>query len=248
MSSRIRSTPTSSSERWPFVDARLPQAPPSTASRSSGGTSRRSIKNPGAVALGVLAVGGDDALHELVADDVVGAEADEADVGDRGEDLADDDQAGALVARQVDLGDVAGDHHPEPNPSRVRNIFICSGRGVLSLVEDHERIVDRAAAHEGQRRHLDDVALEVGRDLLRVEHVVERVEERAQVRVDLRLDVAGQEAQALAGLDRGAGEDDPADVARDSSAATAQATARKVLPVPAGPMPKVIVLPRIEST
>ena len=32
------------------------------------------------------------------------------------------------------------------------------------------------------------------------------------------------------------------------SAATAIATARKVLPVPAGPMPKVIVWSRIEST
>ena len=41
----------------------------------------------------VLAVGGDDPLHELVADDVLAAEADEGDVVDRGEDLADDDQA-----------------------------------------------------------------------------------------------------------------------------------------------------------
>ena len=36
--------------------------------------------------------------------------------------------------------------------------------------------------------------------------------------------------------------------ARDSSAATADATARNVLPVPAGPIPKVIVFLRIEST
>ena len=46
-----------------------------------------------------------------------------------------------------------------------------------------------------------------------VEHVVERVEERAQVRVDLREHVAGQEAEPLAGLDGGAREDDPADLA-----------------------------------
>ena len=49
--------------------------------------------------------------------------------------------------------------------------------------------------------------------LLRVEHVVERVEERAQVRVDLREHVARQEAEPLAGLDRGPREDDPRDLA-----------------------------------
>jgi hypothetical protein len=35
---------------------------------------------------------------------------------------------------------------------------------------------------------------------------------------------------------------------RRARAAAASATARKVLPVPAGPIPKVIVLRRIEST
>ena len=37
-------------------------------------------------------------------------------------------------------------------------------------------------------------------------------------------------------------------ISRASSAATAIATARKVLPVPAGPIPKVTVWRRIEST
>ena len=46
----------------------------------------------------------------------------------------------------------------EPKPSRVRNIFICSGDGVLRLVEDDEGVVERAAAHERQRRDLDDAA------------------------------------------------------------------------------------------
>ena len=51
------------------------------------------------------------------------------------------------------------------------------------------------------------------RDLLGLEHVVQRVEQRPQVRVDLGHQVAGQEAEPLAGLDRGAGEDDPVDLA-----------------------------------
>ena len=33
----------------------------------------------------------------------------------------------ARAGREVDLRDVAGDDHREPKPSRVRNIFICSG-------------------------------------------------------------------------------------------------------------------------
>ena len=42
---------------------------------------------------------------------------------------------------------------------------------------------------------------------------MQRVEQRAQVRVDLRHQVAGQEAEALAGLDGRAGEDDAVDLA-----------------------------------
>ena len=58
------------------------------------------------------------------------------------EDLADDDQAGALVARQVDLGDVAGDDHPraEPEP-RQEHLHLLRAR-VLGLVEDHEGVVE----------------------------------------------------------------------------------------------------------
>ena len=57
----------------------------------------------------------------------------------------------------------------------------------------------------------------------------------------------GQEAEPLAGLDGGAREDDAPDLLL-GSAATASAIARYVLPVPAGPMPKVTVAARIAST
>ncbi len=45
-----------------------------------------------------------------------------------------------------------------------------------------------------------------------VEHVVERVEERPQVGIDLGQYVAGEESEALAGLDGGAGQDDAPDL------------------------------------
>jgi hypothetical protein len=90
----------------------------------------------------------------------------------------------------------------EPKPMRVRNIFICSARGVLGLVEDDEGVVQGAPAHEGQRCHLDDAALDVLVDGLEAEHLVQRVVERAQVGVDLLRQVAGQEAELFAGLHR----------------------------------------------
>ena len=70
----------------------------------------------------------------------------------------------------------------EPLPMRVRNIFICGTRRVLAFVEDDDGLVQRPAAHEGQRDDLDNVVLHVALDLLRLHHVVEGVEERPQVR------------------------------------------------------------------
>ena len=71
----------------------------------------------------------------------------------------------------------------------------------------------RATAHERQRRHLDHSPLQMRRDALGLEHVVQRVEQRPKIRIDLGHQVARQEAEALAGLDGGAGEDDPVDLA-----------------------------------
>src|SRR6266705_2691764 len=77
---------------------------------------RRSLPRPrpsaltlGAGLLGVALVRLDDALHELVPDDVLVAEADEGDPVDVAEDVGDRDQARGLLARQVDLRHVAGD-------------------------------------------------------------------------------------------------------------------------------------------
>ena len=112
--------------------------------------------------------------------------------------------------REVVLGEVAGDHragavaHP-----REEHLHLLGG-GVLGLVEDDEGVVQGAAAHERERGDLDDAALPEALRLLQVHQVVERVVERAEVGVHLLDEVAGEEAQFLAGLDRRAGEDDPA--------------------------------------
>ena len=136
----------------------------------------------------------------------------------------------------------------ELKPRRVRNIFICSG--VVFCASS--RMMKRSLSVRPRMKASGATSMtprsRCARHLLGVEHVVQRVEQRAQVRVDLRHQVAGQEAEALAGLDGGAREDDAVDLAARQRARRPCATARNVLPVPAGPMPKVIVLSRIEST
>ena len=117
-------------------------------------------------------------------------------------------EARALLARQVDLRHVAGDDDLRAEPEPRQEHLHLLGRGVLRLVEDDEAVVQRAAAHERERRDLDRAAVDQVERLVGVEHVVERVEQRAQVGIDLRHQVARQEAEALARLDGGARQDD----------------------------------------
>src|SRR3954451_20074700 len=207
---RISSSPTNAIARWPSLTPAAARAP--SAARRSVGSSPPSI-SISISARRILVVGLDDPLNQLVAHHVLAAEAHELDALHAAEDVADHDQARTLAAVEVDLGDVTRHDHlrVEPEP-REEHLHLLRAR-VLSLVEDDERVVERAPAHVSQRRDLDRPALEVLVHLLRLEHVVERVEERSQVRVDLGHQVAGQEAEPLAGLDGGAGEHDAVDLA-----------------------------------
>jgi hypothetical protein len=65
------------------------------------------------------------------------------------------DQAAALGLVQVDLGDVAGDHGLAAEADPGQEHLHLFDRRVLGLVQDHEGVVQRAAAHEGQRGDLD---------------------------------------------------------------------------------------------
>ena len=134
------------------------------------------------------------------------------DVLDAVEDVLDDPQPAAGAAGQVDLGHVAGDHDLRAEAEPGQEHLHLLRRGVLRLVEDDERVVEGAAAHVRQRRDLDRAGRHQPRDRVRVEHVVQRVVERAQVGVDLLVQRAGQEAEPLPRLDRGPGQDDPADL------------------------------------
>src|SRR6266540_1283591 len=163
--------------------------------------SRSSPRACGARLLRVMLVRLDDPLHELVPDDVLVREADEGDAVDAGQDVLYLDEARRLLARQVD------DLRAEAEPCQ-EHLHLLRAR-VLRLVEDDERVVEGAAAHERERCDLDDPLVEVRLDPVGLEHVVQRVEQRPQVRIDLREHVARQEAEPLPGLHSKARGGDP---------------------------------------
>jgi hypothetical protein len=89
------------------------------------------------------------------------------------------------------------------------------GGGVLRLVEDDEGVVERPAAHERERRHLDRPALDEIAGAVDVHQVMERVVEGPQVRRDLLGQIAGEEAQLLARLHGGPAQHDALHLALD---------------------------------
>ena len=111
-------------------------------------------------------------------------------------------EARQLSARQIDLRDVAGDDGLRVVAEAREEHLHLLGGGVLRLVEDDERVVERAPAHERERRDLDGAALEHPARAIKIHHVMQRVVERAQVRIHLLGEIAGQEAELLAGFDR----------------------------------------------
>ena len=112
------------------------------------------------------------------------------------------DQSAAHVRRQIDLRRVAGnDDFRVHAHARQKHLHLRDGR-VLRFVENDERIVQRPAAHVGQRNHLDQILLGVAANLVVIHHLAQGIQQRPQVRIDFRLQVARQKAQAFAGFDR----------------------------------------------
>src|SRR6185312_7850406 len=116
---------------------------------------------------------------------------------------------------EIHLVRVAADDHPAAHSEAGQKHFHLQRRGVLRFVEDDEGVVERATAHEGERRDLDLARGNPALDLLGRQHVVERIVERAEIGIDLLLHIAGEEAEPLAGLDRRAREDQSIDASAD---------------------------------
>ena len=196
----------------PLVAAACSAAAP----RREGESGHATLTRRRAAAIGVVRL--HDRLHELVTDDVALIEVDERDAVDFADHLHRLHQPRGAAKREIDLRHVTGDDRLRSEAEAGEEHLHLFGRGVLRLVQDHERVVERAAAHERERRHFDRAAFEILLGLLDVEHVVERVVQRAQVGVHFLLQIAGQEAKLLAGFDGGPREDDAAHLLREQVA------------------------------
>ncbi len=119
-------------------------------------------------------------------------------------------QSAAAGVGQVNLRDIAGDYGLGVEAHAGHEHLHLLRRRILRFVQDDERIVERAATHEGDRRNLNDVLLQKAVDALLVHQVIERVIQRTQIRIDLFLQRSRQKAQALARLDRRPRQDDAA--------------------------------------
>ena len=168
--------------------------------------------------LAVAVVGADDALDELVADDVDVFEVAEANAFYAVEDVEGFEEAGLFGVGQVGLGEVAGDDGlGVVAEAGDEHLHLFHG-GVLGFVHDDEGVGEGAATHEGEWGDLDDVGLEELVDLDGVEEIVEGVVEGAEVGVDFFLEGAGEEAETFAGFDCGTDQDDAADFFRHEGA------------------------------
>src|SRR5258706_1015050 len=133
----------------------------------------------------VTLVGIHDALHQRMANDVLALERGECDTSYVSEYFLDRHHAALLPTREVDLRDVTDHHRLRAKADAREEHFHLLGGGVLGLVENDERVVQRAAAHVSERREFDCAALEELAGPVETQQVVERVVERPQVRIDL---------------------------------------------------------------
>ena len=109
--------------------------------------------------------------------------------------------------RQINLRDVPRNHRLGiAAKAGEKHLHLLHG-GVLRLVEDDKGIVERAAAHVGERRHFNGAPFHILLKALAAQHVKQGVVERAQVGVDLALEVSGQKAQLLPRLNSRTGND-----------------------------------------
>src|SRR5690242_19248024 len=90
----------------------------------------------------------DDLADQAVPYDVVAGEPREVDVLDAVEDALHHAQAADLPGGQVDLGNVAGHHHPRAEAEPGEEHLHLLGRRVLRLVQDDERVVQRVVGEQ----------------------------------------------------------------------------------------------------
>ena len=117
-------------------------------------------------------------------------------------------KAAAGAFRQVDLGHIAGHNDLGTHAHAGQEHFHLLRRGVLCLVQNDEGVVQRTAAHIGQRGHLNDLFFHQTLICFSTQHIKQTVIQRAQIRVHLLLQITGQKTQFLPCFYRRAGQHD----------------------------------------
>ena len=121
-------------------------------------------------------------------------------------------QPGLLPTRQIHLSNIARDHHLRAETqSRQKHLHLGRG-GVLRLVQDHKRIIERPPTHVRQRCHLDNPSLHQLRNHLWLHHVPQCIMQRPQIRVNLLIQRARKKAQLLPRLHRRTRQNNAADL------------------------------------
>src|SRR6185437_10645377 len=177
-------------------------------SRAGRGPRRCGAGSAAAIAL-IISV--DDARDQAMAHDIFLAELDDGDAFDAVERVERVAQARLHARRQIDLREVAGHRHARILAEPCQEHLHLHRRRVLRFVENDKGVGERAPTHERQRRDLDLAAGEALHHLVAGQHVVQRIVKRPQIGIDLLAKIAGEKAQALAGLDRGARQHDALD-------------------------------------
>src|SRR5262245_58827322 len=160
----MRASETSATAISPRADAGATRASHAASPGARAGRPRPSLTTTASRLLSgstaVRFVGLHDLLHELMAHDVALVEVDERDALHLADHLHRLDEARRAPGRQIDLRDVARDDRLRSEAEARQEHLHLLRRGVLRLVEDDEGVVERAAAHERDRRHFDRSALE----------------------------------------------------------------------------------------
>ena len=117
-----------------------------------------------------------DGLHQRVSHHIGGLENREGNATNSVQDITRVDESADLALLQVHLRDIYGDHRLGAKSDARQKHFHLLRRGVLRLVEDDERVVQSAPAHEGKRCHFNLAALEHTVHFVETQQIVECVD------------------------------------------------------------------------
>src|SRR5688572_20329892 len=128
-----------------------------------------------AALVGVRLISLDDHLHQLMAHHVFFVEVNKFNPFYIGQHAFSLDQATSFSGWQVNLRYVAGDNGLGAKTDSREEHFHLLARRVLGLIQDDERIGQRATTHKGQGRYFYDAFLQEACDALVVDQIKKRV-------------------------------------------------------------------------